>query len=149
MKRLGCLLLTVDQDRRHDDNPEPEGVVFEIQRWSGNDGPGIRTVIFFKGCPLRCIWCCNPESWSPVPRLPSLKIDARIAGSAGRYARSRLPDLAVTMAMGVHQAARLAVDVQKPALLPPENWWERECRWETSCWLSRGTAFSIASRAAG
>lgn len=36
--------------------------VFDIQRWSLHDGPGIRTVVFFKGCPLRCLWCCNPES---------------------------------------------------------------------------------------
>lgn len=48
---------------------EPQGTIFEIQRWSGNDGPGIRTVVFFKGCPLRCEWCCNPESWSPLPQV--------------------------------------------------------------------------------
>lgn len=36
---------------------------FNIQRWSLHDGPGIRTTIFFKGCPLRCRWCSNPESW--------------------------------------------------------------------------------------
>ena len=36
---------------------------FNIQRWSLHDGPGIRTTIFFKGCPLRCQWCSNPESW--------------------------------------------------------------------------------------
>jgi pyruvate formate lyase activating enzyme len=36
--------------------------VFHIQRWSLHDGPGIRTVVFLKGCPLRCLWCCNPES---------------------------------------------------------------------------------------
>jgi pyruvate formate lyase activating enzyme len=57
------------QDRRQYANQEPEGVIFEIQRWSSKDGPGIRTVVFFKGCPLRCIWCCNPESWSPVPQI--------------------------------------------------------------------------------
>jgi len=38
--------------------------VFNIQRWSLHDGPGIRTTLFFKGCPLRCRWCCNPESWA-------------------------------------------------------------------------------------
>lgn len=39
-----------------------EGVIFNIQKLSIHDGPGIRTVVFFKGCPLRCQWCANPES---------------------------------------------------------------------------------------
>ncbi|MCX8107408.1 MAG: 4Fe-4S binding protein, partial [Verrucomicrobiae bacterium] len=37
------------------------GLVFNIQRYSVNDGPGIRTTVFLKGCPLRCVWCHNPE----------------------------------------------------------------------------------------
>ncbi len=40
------------------------GNIFSIQRFSTNDGPGIRTVVFLKGCPLSCIWCHNPESKS-------------------------------------------------------------------------------------
>jgi len=36
--------------------------IFNIQKYSIHDGPGIRTVVFFKGCPLRCLWCSNPES---------------------------------------------------------------------------------------
>ena len=39
-----------------------EGNIFDIQRFSVHDGPGIRTTVFFKGCPLNCIWCHNPES---------------------------------------------------------------------------------------
>jgi len=39
-----------------------KGVIFNIQKFCVNDGPGIRTTVFFKGCPLRCIWCHNPES---------------------------------------------------------------------------------------
>ena len=39
-----------------------KGIVFNIQKFSVNDGPGIRTVVFLKGCPLRCKWCANPES---------------------------------------------------------------------------------------
>ncbi len=38
-----------------------QGIVFDIQRYSIHDGPGIRTIIFLKGCPLKCIWCQNPE----------------------------------------------------------------------------------------
>jgi pyruvate formate lyase activating enzyme len=40
-----------------------QGNIFNIQRYSLHDGPGIRTVVFMKGCPLRCKWCSNPESW--------------------------------------------------------------------------------------
>ncbi len=39
------------------------GMVFDIARFSLHDGPGIRTTVFLKGCPLRCVWCHNPESW--------------------------------------------------------------------------------------
>ena len=39
-----------------------KGRVFNIQRFSIHDGPGIRTIVFFKGCYMRCAWCCNPES---------------------------------------------------------------------------------------
>ena len=45
------------------------GTVFEIQRLSTEDGPGIRTTVFLKGCGLNCVWCHNPESISPVPEL--------------------------------------------------------------------------------
>ena len=44
---------------------ETKGIIFNIQRYSIHDGPGIRTNVFLKGCPLRCKWCCNPESQNP------------------------------------------------------------------------------------
>lgn len=45
------------------------GIVFDIQRFALYDGPGIRTTVFLKGCPLACIWCHNPESQDPKPQL--------------------------------------------------------------------------------
>lgn len=41
-----------------------KGRIFDIQKYSIHDGPGIRTIVFLKGCALRCKWCCNPESQS-------------------------------------------------------------------------------------
>lgn len=43
-------------------NKEARGTIFDIQRFSINDGPGVRTIVFIKGCPLSCKWCSNPES---------------------------------------------------------------------------------------
>lgn len=45
------------------------GIIFDVQRYSIHDGAGIRTLVFLKGCPLRCWWCCNPESQSPATEL--------------------------------------------------------------------------------
>ena len=53
-------------DHEHEDL---RGLVLEIQRMSTEDGPGIRSTVFFKGCTLACEWCHNPESISPKPQL--------------------------------------------------------------------------------
>jgi len=45
------------------------GIVFNIQRYSIHDGPGIRTTVFLKGCPLSCTWCHNPEGLSSEPEI--------------------------------------------------------------------------------
>jgi pyruvate formate lyase activating enzyme len=50
-----------------------KGIVTHIQRYSIHDGPGIRTVVFLKGCPLNCLWCCNPETQSFQPELEFIK----------------------------------------------------------------------------
>ena len=46
-----------------------QGVVFSIEEFSVYDGPGIRTTVFLKGCPLRCTWCHNPEGQNPFPEI--------------------------------------------------------------------------------
>ena len=48
---------------------ESKGCVFNIQKFSTNDGPGIRTTVFLKGCPLHCGWCSNPESQAQKPQI--------------------------------------------------------------------------------
>jgi pyruvate formate lyase activating enzyme len=48
---------------------EPAGLLFDIMRYALHDGPGIRTTVFFKGCPLSCWWCHNPEGQSGKPNL--------------------------------------------------------------------------------
>jgi pyruvate formate lyase activating enzyme len=45
------------------------GVIFDFKRFAVHDGPGIRTTVFFKGCPLKCPWCHNPESWGVEPEI--------------------------------------------------------------------------------
>ncbi len=57
------------------------GQVFNIQRYSIHDGAGIRTLVFLKGCPLRCLWCCNPESQKGGPELGF--IASRCVGDRG------------------------------------------------------------------
>jgi pyruvate formate lyase activating enzyme len=46
-----------------------QGKLFDIQHFGVHDGPGIRTLVFFKGCPMKCAWCCNPESQSPENQI--------------------------------------------------------------------------------
>lgn len=61
-----------------------EGVVFDIQRFCIEDGPGIRTSVFLKGCQLRCPWCCNPESLTLQPQLSHFHSRCKLCGACAR-----------------------------------------------------------------
>lgn len=61
--------------------PAISGTITDIQRFSLNDGPGIRTTVFFKGCNLRCVWCHNPETMNPRPELQFFR--AKCIGCGG------------------------------------------------------------------
>lgn len=76
------------------DRESGTGVIFDIKRYAVHDGPGIRTTVFLKGCPLVCKWCHNPESWSAKPE-PGLRISRCI--KCGRCAEI-CPNKAVTFA---------------------------------------------------
>jgi pyruvate formate lyase activating enzyme len=56
------------------------GVIFSIEEFAIHDGPGIRTTLFLKGCPLRCTWCHNPEGISPKPQYIEKKNKRDICG---------------------------------------------------------------------
>jgi pyruvate formate lyase activating enzyme len=58
----------------------PAGEVFNVMRFSTHDGPGIRTTVFLKGCPLSCWWCHNPENWQHVPSEVYLRERCRGCG---------------------------------------------------------------------
>lgn len=76
---------------------EPKACLFNIQKFSIHDGPGVRTTVFFKGCPLRCFWCSNPESISTSVQV--LWSEKACVGCGGCVAAC--PASAVTMAGAV------------------------------------------------
>ena len=67
------------------------GLVFDIKEFAVHDGPGIRTTVFLKGCPLACMWCHNPEGQSGLPQIMCSPAGERLAGE--EYAAERLAAL--------------------------------------------------------
>jgi pyruvate formate lyase activating enzyme len=67
------------------------GIVFDIREFAVHDGPGIRTTVFMKGCPLRCSWCHNPEGISPEPQTLVGAVGSRLVGR--RYSSGELAAL--------------------------------------------------------
>ncbi len=57
------------------------GILFDIKRFAVHDGPGIRTTVFFKGCPLRCAWCHNPEGIAREPELSFTRQKCALCGA--------------------------------------------------------------------
>ena len=68
-------------------------IIFDIQRNSFVDGPGIRTTVFFKGCNLKCKWCHNPESQSSKPQIMFYKDKCTGCGKVYDINMPTLPDL--------------------------------------------------------
>src|SRR5271157_4168967 len=67
------------------------GIVFDIKEFTIHDGPGIRTTVFMKGCPLSCAWCHNPEGQSMRPQIIRGLAGERLAGQ--EYAAAQLAAL--------------------------------------------------------
>ena len=83
------------------------GVVFDIQRFSLHDGPGIRTTVFFKGCPLNCQWCHNPESQA---------VGLEIMFHAGRCIRCGACEVACTHGAIFRNGNSMSTDEEKCTL---------------------------------
>jgi pyruvate formate lyase activating enzyme len=65
-------------------NSDRTGIVFDVREFTVHDGPGIRTSVFLKGCPLRCAWCHNPEGLSPEPQMLHGAAGDRLVGTVYR-----------------------------------------------------------------
>lgn len=75
--------------------PHDKGMIFNIQKYSVHDGPGIRTIVFFKGCPLDCRWCSNPEGMAHSSEI-SYKKSKCIGVSKCAYCIDVCPEQAIT-----------------------------------------------------
>ncbi len=67
--RLSAISHRLSPTQRPTRMNDSTALILHLQRLSTEDGPGLRTTVFFKGCPLRCAWCHNPESLSPAPQV--------------------------------------------------------------------------------
>ena len=75
---------------------ERQGLIFDIQGFSVHDGPGCRTLVFLNGCPLRCVWCANPEGLKVRPQILYSRQKCQYAKSNCRRCLNACPNGAVT-----------------------------------------------------
>ena len=110
-----------------------KGLIFDIKRDCSEDGPGIRTTVFFKGCPLSCVWCQNPEGISPKPSISYFAERCDPVGCGG-YACIDACPLKLTAVNAENKKIQIdhascdrcdkCFDVCTPrALEPVGNWW--------------------------
>jgi pyruvate formate lyase activating enzyme len=76
---------------------EIRGYISNIQRFSLHDGPGIRTLVFMQGCPLRCKWCCNPEGQKHHPQLRFISVRCAAGGRCQSPCVAACPEGAITL----------------------------------------------------
>ena len=86
-----------------------QGHIFDIQRFSIHDGPGIRTTVFLKGCPLRCLWCGNPESISHKPLLSYLSEKCIACGECAKVCEPKAITADSTNGKAVVERARCTI----------------------------------------
>lgn len=60
--------------------PKDKGFIYDLQRFAIHDGPGIRTLVYMKGCPLRCLWCSSPQSQKSEPEIMRNEINCQMCG---------------------------------------------------------------------
>ena len=101
------------------------GTIFDIQRFSVHDGPGIRTTVFMKGCPLRCKWCHNPEGLSRLPQLQFFKEKCISCGSCGTrqqlYDAHNCPADALKVCGKTVEATQIVEEVLKDKIFYSNN----------------------------
>ena len=78
-------------------SPAESGIIFDIKRYAIHDGPGIRTTVFLKGCPLRCQWCANPESQKASPEIAFMPSECIGCGGCADVC----PEKAMTLKKGL------------------------------------------------
>ena len=115
------------------------GIVFDIKEFAVHDGPGIRTTVFLKGCPLRCSWCHNPEGISPEPQVIRGPAGERVAGR--EYTSEELAAILngqadILRANEGGSLFRVESRFYRPGMLRKSSTRSTGC---TYCWTRRGT----------